>query len=89
MAKDFSKSETELWGVVDTLLRAISIIQGEMAKNPAFSQKKNDTRNLNNVVAALHCSSRCGSVSRVGSGTATCVRRWCAEVYKWTTTCLG
>merc|ERR1712136_526813 len=37
----------------DTLQRAISIIQKEMAKNPAFLQKKIDTRNLNNVVAAL------------------------------------
>ena len=63
MAKDFSKSEAELWDVVDTLRRAISIIQGEMAKNPAF------TRNLNNVVAAFHCSSRCGSASSVCSGT--------------------
>ena len=36
MAKDFSESEAELWDVVDTLQRAISIIQGEMAKNPAF-----------------------------------------------------
>ena len=75
MAKDFSESETELWDVVDTLQRAILIIQGEMAKNPAFLQKKNDTRNLNNVAAALHCSSRCGSVSSVNSGTATCAHR--------------
>merc|ERR1719414_1143082 len=49
-AKDFSKSEAELLDVVDTLQRAISIIQKEMAKNPAFLQKKIDTRNLNNVV---------------------------------------
>ena len=52
-AKDFSKSEAELLDVVDTLQCAISIIQKEMAKNPVFLQKKIDTRNLNNVVAAL------------------------------------
>ena len=52
-AKDFSKSEAELLDVVDTLQRAISIIQKEMAKNPAFLQKKIDTRNMNNVVGAL------------------------------------
>ena len=54
-AKDFSKYEAELSDVVNTLQRAILIIQGEMAKNPAFSQKKNDTRNLNNVAAAFFC----------------------------------
>jgi len=37
----------------DTLERAISIIQREMAKNPAFLQKNIDTRNMNNVVSAL------------------------------------
>merc|ERR1712136_682181 len=37
----------------DTLQRAISIIQKEMAKNPAFLQEKIDTQNMNNVVAAL------------------------------------
>merc|ERR1719414_2422993 len=52
-AKDFSKSEAELVDVVDTLQRAISIIQKEMSKNPAFLQKKIDTQNMNNVVAAL------------------------------------
>jgi len=52
-AKDFSKSEAELVDVVDTLQRAISIIEKEMAKNPAFLQKKIDTQNMNNVVAAL------------------------------------
>ena len=52
-AKDFSKSESELLDVVDTLQRAISIIQKKKAKNPAFLQKNIDTRNLNNVVAAL------------------------------------
>ena len=41
-AKDFSKSEAELVDVVDTLQRAISIIQKEMAKNPAFLQKRID-----------------------------------------------
>jgi len=52
-AKDFSQSEAELVDVVDTLQRAISIIEKEMSKNPAFLQKKIDTQNMNNVVAAL------------------------------------
>ena len=36
MAKDFSESETELRDVVDTLQRAISIIQGENGKEPCI-----------------------------------------------------
>ena len=52
-AKDKSKSEAELVDVVDTLERAISIIQREMSKNPAFLHKKIDTRNINNVISAL------------------------------------
>ena len=52
-AKDSSKSEAELVDVVDTLERAISIIQREMSKNLAFLQKKIDTRNINNVISAL------------------------------------
>ena len=46
-AKDFSKSETPLLDVVDSLQRGISVIQKETAK------KKIDTRTINNVVAAL------------------------------------
>ena len=38
-AKDFSKIETELVNVVDTLQRAISNIEKEMTKNPASEQK--------------------------------------------------
>ena len=38
---------------VDTLQRAISILQKEMAKNPAFLQKKIGTRNLNSIVEVL------------------------------------
>ena len=49
------------FNVVSTLQHAISIFRNEMAKNPAFSQKKNDTRNLNNVAATLLCCCRCGS----------------------------
>ena len=41
-----AKAEVELWDVVDTLQRAISIIQGEMAEKPAFLQRCSDTRNL-------------------------------------------
>ena len=52
-AKDFSKSEAEMLDVVDTLQHAISIIEKEMAKNPAFLQKEIDTRNTNSIMAAL------------------------------------
>ena len=41
-----SKTQPCITFVVDTLQRAISIIQGEMAKNPAFLQRCSDTRNL-------------------------------------------
>ena len=47
-AKDFSKSEAELVNVMDTLKRAISIIEKEMTKNPAFVQK--DTEHSVNSV---------------------------------------
>ena len=46
-AKDFSKYEAEPFNAVNTLQRAISIFRNEMAENPAFLQKKNDTRNWN------------------------------------------
>ena len=59
---DYSKSESELVDVVDTLERAISIIQREMAKNPAFLQKKIDTRNVNNVYGSTLCSGGCRSL---------------------------
>ena len=52
-AKDYSKSEAELAREVGTLERAISIIQREMSKNPAFLQKKIDARTMNNVISAL------------------------------------
>ena len=45
-----SLTETELVDVVDTLERAISVIQREMAKNLPWNT---DTRNMNNVVSAL------------------------------------
>ena len=38
---------------MDTLQRAISIIEKEMTMNPTFLQKEIDTRNTNSVVAAL------------------------------------
>ena len=49
-ATDCSWSETELVDVVDTLERAISVIQRKMAKNLPWNI---DTRNMNNVVSAL------------------------------------
>ena len=48
-AKDFSKSEAEMVDVMDTLQRANSNVEKEMAKNLAFLQKEIDTRNTNNV----------------------------------------
>ena len=52
-AKGFSKPEAELVEVVDTFQRAISIIEKEMTEHLAFLQKRIDTRNMSNVVAAL------------------------------------
>ena len=51
--KNFSKSDAEMVDVMDTFQRVISIMEKEMAKNPAFLQKELDTRNTNNVMAAL------------------------------------
>ena len=67
MAKDFSESEAELWEVVDTLQRAISIIQGEMAMNPAFLQRCSDTRNLKG-----RCDSRAAEVPSGHSAEGVC-----------------
>ena len=47
-AKDFRKSGAELVNVVDTLQRAISIIEKEMTKNPAVVQK--DTEMIHRTV---------------------------------------
>ena len=54
-AKDVSKSEAVLVNVVDTLQRAISFIQKEMAKNNDFFLGKEgiDTQYMNRVVAPL------------------------------------
>ena len=52
-AKDFSKSEAEMVDVMDTLQRAISNVEKEMAKNLTFLQKEIDTRNTNNATVAL------------------------------------
>ena len=51
--KNFSKSEAELVDVMDTLQRTISIIKKEIPKNLTFEHKETDTRNTNNVMAAL------------------------------------
>ena len=64
-AKVFNKFEAELLDIVDTLPRAIAIIRTEVAKNAAFLQKKIDTRNLNNVVAALTAVVDAGAFSSV------------------------
>ena len=52
-AKDFSNSEAGLVDVTDTLQHGISNIQKEMTKNPAFLQKRIDTRNTNNAMVEL------------------------------------
>ena len=51
--KDFSTSEVELMDVVDTLQRAISILEKEIAQNVASLLKKINMRNLNSVVEVL------------------------------------
>ena len=55
-AKEFSKSEAGWVDVMDTLQHAISIIEKEVAKNPAFLQKEIDTGNTNNALVALNNS---------------------------------
>ena len=52
-AKDFSKSEAEMVDVMDTLKRATSNVEKEMAKNLTSVQKEIDTRNTNNATVAL------------------------------------
>ena len=51
-AKDFSKSETGMADVMDTLQHAISIIEKETAKNLTFLQKEIGTLNTNNVMVS-------------------------------------
>jgi len=48
---DFAAEETDLVDTVDTLERAIAIIEREMAKNPALLQA--ESQNSGNLVAAL------------------------------------
>jgi len=51
-AADFSASEAELMDVIDTLSRALAVIEREMAKNPAaFAQM--DTSSLQGLLASL------------------------------------
>jgi chromosome segregation ATPase len=51
-AKEFATNEAELVDTIDTLSRAVSILEKEMAKNPAaFAQM--DTSNLNGLVKSL------------------------------------
>merc|ERR1719414_2670804 len=51
-SSDFAANEAELLDVLDTLTRAIGILEREMAKNPAaFAQV--DTSSLNNVLSSL------------------------------------
>ena len=52
-AKEFSESEAELVGVVDTFQHATSIIEKEIVKNLPFLPKKIDTRITNDVMGAL------------------------------------
>ena len=52
-AKNFSKPEAEMVDVMDTLLRVISIIEQEIAKNLTILQKGIDTRNTNNATVLL------------------------------------
>ena len=52
-AKNFSKSDAELVDFMVKLQHTISIIEKEIAKNPAFLQKEIETRNTNNATVAL------------------------------------
>jgi hypothetical protein len=51
-SSDFAASEAELVDVVDTLGRAVAVVEREMTKNPA-SLAQVDTSNLNNLMHAL------------------------------------
>lgn len=48
---DFAASETELMEIVDTLSRAVRVLEQEMTKNPALAQV--DASNTNSLVQAL------------------------------------
>ena len=64
--------------VMDTLQRTISIIKNEIVKNPTFLQKEIDTRNTNNVLAAL--LTRKNSMSRVFRKTVSMIRRTTEQI---------
>merc|ERR1719362_1325921 len=51
-AADFSAAEAELLDVIDTLTRALSIVEREMAKNPA-ALTQIDTSSFNSLVRSL------------------------------------
>merc|ERR1719198_22257 len=51
---DFIAAESELADTIDTLDRAIVILEREMAKNPALLQKKVDASNMQNVLQVLN-----------------------------------
>ena len=51
--QEFSKSKAEPVNVMDTFERAVSIIEKEMTKNPAFLPKEIDTPNMNIIITAL------------------------------------
>jgi len=63
-AADFATNQAELVDVIDTLSRAISVIEREMAKNPA-ALAQIDTSNLNSMVKSLDAV-----VSAAGFSTA-------------------
>ena len=60
--KDFSTSEVDLMDVVDTLQRAISILEKEIVQNVAFLLKKISTRESQQRRESSHRSDRCGSL---------------------------
>merc|ERR1719281_255506 len=69
----FEKSESELMDAIDTLDRAVNILQKEMSKNPA-SLAQADTRNLDGVIKSI------GSVINAASFTAQDQRKLTALV---------
>jgi len=62
---EFAASEAELVDAIDTLDRAIAILEREMQKNPALLQKTIDTHNFQGLVSALNVVIDAASFSSV------------------------
>merc|ERR1719281_1897505 len=69
-ASTFEASESELMDAIDTLDRAVNILQKEMSKNPA-SLAQVDTRNLDSVLKGLSAVINAASFSSKDQATLT------------------